>query len=161
VNLTTHDLGFETLDGLADVEALCLFIAEDERPLRGTAGYLDWRMCGEISRLLKASFFTGALGDRLLMPGGGHVRAAKVFAQGIGQAKSLSPEALGGILQDAGRMLTRARVSSVALEVPGAGALDEAARAQALRRLFLPEFKGAKVAVLAERGLARLVHEAA
>ena len=33
-------------------EALAGAFFEDERPLRGALGYIDWRMCGMLSRLL-------------------------------------------------------------------------------------------------------------
>src|SRR5260221_14536712 len=43
----------------------------DERPLRGTGGLVDWRLCGRLSRLLAARRVTGALGETPLLPAGG------------------------------------------------------------------------------------------
>ena len=59
MNVTTHEIGFESLDGLTGVDSLCVFVSEDERPLEGVAGYLDWRLCGQLSRVLIQKFFTG------------------------------------------------------------------------------------------------------
>ncbi len=63
MSLTTHELGFEVLDGIDGVDSLCLFVSEDERPLKGAAGYVDWRMCGALSQIVSNAFFTGARKD--------------------------------------------------------------------------------------------------
>lgn len=153
MTVTTHEIGFETLDGLSGVDSLCLFVAEDERPLTGTAGYVDWRLSGGLSRVLLQGFFTGARGDQLLLPSDGRVPMKRIFVVGVGKSCALTPVSLGDALFGAARMLSKARVDAVALEVPGAGALDHAARADALSRRFLSEFKGARVALLADRPL--------
>ena len=68
MNVTRHDIQLEAVDALTEVDALCLFFPEDVRPLDGLAGYIDWRMCGALSRLLMTDFFSGAAGDTVLMP---------------------------------------------------------------------------------------------
>ena len=153
MTLTTHEVGLEALDALSGVDSLCLFIAEDERPLQGLAGYVDWRLCGGLSRLLVQKFFVGAQEDTLLMPTDGRLPMGRLFVVGVGKAATFTPASLGSALSSAARMLSRARVEAVALELPGQPTLDEAARAEGLTSRFLPEFKGARVAVLAERGL--------
>ena len=35
MKVTAHDIAMETLDALEGIDALCLFVGEDERPLRG------------------------------------------------------------------------------------------------------------------------------
>ncbi|MFZ5468973.1 MAG: M17 family peptidase N-terminal domain-containing protein [Myxococcota bacterium] len=153
MNVSTHDISLETLDTLTEVDSLCLFIGEDERPLSGIAGFFDWRLCGGLSRVLRQRFFTGAQGDRLLLPTDGRVAMGRVFAVGLGKAASLSVEALGEALAGAARMLNKANVQGVALELPGEGRLDDAVRAEAFSQRFRPEFKGARVALLAEKPL--------
>ncbi|MDY7229938.1 M17 family peptidase N-terminal domain-containing protein [Hyalangium rubrum] len=157
MNVTAHEIGFEGLDTLAGVDALCLFVAEDDRPLPGTAGYVDWRLCGDLSRVLKAEFFTGVKDDWLLLPTDGRLPFPRIFAVGMGPRKSLTPEALGKALASAARVLAKAKVESVALEIPGGGEVDEAAQAAALQQHFLPGFKGKRVSLLADKGLARLL----
>lgn len=49
-------------------EALVLPFFSDERPLRGAAGLVDWRLCGRLSRMLKAGRVRGALGEATLYP---------------------------------------------------------------------------------------------
>lgn len=56
-----------SLDALKS-EVLCLFTFSDERPLRGVAGLVDWRLCGRISDLLERGLMRGAEGEALLMP---------------------------------------------------------------------------------------------
>jgi hypothetical protein len=157
VNVTTCGIGLEGLDSLDGVDALCLFVGEDDRPLPGTAGFVDWRLCGSLSRLLQGGFFTGAREDSLLMPAIGRFPVPRIFAIGLGRRAGLDASSLGEALAHAAQVLAKARMESVALEIPSAGGLDDAARASALSERFLPLFKGKRVAVFAEGGLARLL----
>ena len=159
MNVTAHDIGLEALDALEGIEALCLFVAEDERPLRGTAGYVDWRLCGRLSRLLQEGFFTGAQNDALLLPAGGRFPLTRIFVIGLGRSRSLTPDALSRALGRAAETLQKAQVHSVALEVPGEGVLDDGVRAGALTSRFLPAFSSnsSHVAVLAGEGIARFL----
>ncbi|WP_426753235.1 M17 family peptidase N-terminal domain-containing protein [Myxococcus sp. Y35] len=152
---TTHDIGLDGLDSLGGVDALCLFVAEDDRPLPSSAGFVDWRLCGSLSRVLKAGFFTGAEDDWLLLPSDGKLPVPRIFVVGLGARQRLDTSALSEALAEAGRVLSKARVESVALEVPGEGRLDDAARADAFQKGFLPAFKGGRVAVLADKGLVK------
>ncbi len=45
------EAGLDALDALKGFEALCCFVTEDERPLSGAAGFVDWRLCGELALL--------------------------------------------------------------------------------------------------------------
>jgi hypothetical protein len=161
VSLSTHEIGFEGLDELTGVDSLCLFVPEDERPLQGAAGFADWRLCGALSRVLMAGFFTGAPEDCLLLPSGGRLVTPRVFVVGVGPRQRLTADALGRALTFAARMLTRAKVEGVALELPGAGVLEDSVRAWALVNQFVPEFKGQQVAVLGDKGFARHLPTAA
>jgi len=157
VSVTTYDIVLEGLDALAGVDALCLFVAEDDRPLPGTAGYVDWRLCGALSRVLKQGFFTGVKSDWLLLPSDGRIPIPRIFAVGLGARKDLDAGALGAALANAAQVLDKAKVESVALELPGSGRVDEAAQAQALQQHFLSAFKGKRVTVLADKALAKLL----
>ena len=60
-------LELATFDELK-TEVLCLWMFSDERPPRGAPGLVDWRLCGQLSRLLDSGAY-GAESDRaLLMP---------------------------------------------------------------------------------------------
>nr|WP_255652654.1 M17 family peptidase N-terminal domain-containing protein [Myxococcus sp. XM-1-1-1] len=147
----------EGLDSLTGVDALCLFVAEDDRPLPATAGYVDWRLCGALSRVLKGGFFSGVKDDWLLLPADGKLEVPRIFVVGLGARKALDAERLHEALAEAGKVLSRAKVASVALEIPGGGSLDDAARAEAFQKGFLPAFKGGRVALLTDKALVRLL----
>lgn len=157
MNVTAHELGFESLDALADLDALCVFVGEDDRPLKGAAGFLDWRMSGGLSRILKQQFFVGALGDCLLLPSGGRIGVPRIFAVGAGPAKGLDRERLRRVLTDAAERLSKAQIRSVALEVPAVPGLSDEDRSAVLREAFVPRFGGERIALLGDRALAKLI----
>ncbi len=157
MNVSAHEPGLAGLDALQDVDALCLFVGEDDRPLPGSAGYVDWRLCGALSRVLQSGFFVGAREDSLLLPTDGRFSVPRIFVMGLGPHRALEAPALGEALAHAGRVLTRAKVEAVALELPGTASLGDAARVSAFTERFLPSFKGRRVAVLADKDVARLL----
>ncbi len=142
---------------MGNIDSICLFVAEDERPLRGIAGYVDWRLCGKLSQVLLEGFFTGIPADWLLVPSNGRLVPDRIFVAGLGPVATMNPSSLGEALQRVAQRLARAKVSAVGLEVPGAGRVDDQIRASALINQFAPEFKGAEVLVFAEKPLARLL----
>jgi Cytosol aminopeptidase family, N-terminal domain len=157
-SLTLHEPSLETLDGLSGVDTLCLFIAEDERPLSGVSGLSDWRLCGQLSRLLVNGFFSGAADDSMLLPSAGRIGPSRLVVFGLGRRERLSDgPALGARLAAAASVLDRAGAVSVALEVPGAGRLDDAERARALKTGFLPGFHGRHLSVLGDKSLGKLL----
>ena len=155
MKVSAHDIGLEGLDALEGVDALCLFVGEDDRPLPGSAGYVDWRLCGALSRVLQSGFFVGAREDSLLLPTDGRFPVPRIFVIGLGRRQGLDASSLGEAMGFAARVMAKAKVQGVALEIPGVGSLDEGARASALNEMFLPAFKGQRVAVLADKDLAR------
>ncbi|HLK35522.1 MAG TPA: M17 family peptidase N-terminal domain-containing protein [Polyangiaceae bacterium] len=110
----------------ASVEVSVCSIWQDERPVRGFAGLLDWRMGGRLSAQIKAGFMTGALGEALLMPGRPHVPFEKVLVLGLGRRATFSEETFREVLAQATRALEGLRVRRAVLELPGraGGAID-------------------------------------
>jgi hypothetical protein len=154
VSLTTHDITLESLDAITGVEAICLFVAAGDRPLRGLAGFLDWRMCGALSRLLLKDFFTGGEEDVLLVTTNGRIPVARAFVLGTGTQKPTA-ESVGALLKRAAHTMRKAGIESVAVEVPGGGQVEDAVRATALQNHFLPIFATGSVAVLGEKSFCR------
>ncbi|MEW5739258.1 MAG: M17 family peptidase N-terminal domain-containing protein [Myxococcota bacterium] len=140
--LTRVQAGLAALDALSGTEAICCFLSEDERPLSGAAGFLDWRLCGGLSRVLKAGFFNGAPGEKLLLPSSGQVPAPKIFAFGLGRSSAITPLGLEHALSQAGGMLTKAQVSSVALAFPTLPKSVDATRDEIVARTFAAAFSG-------------------
>jgi len=67
----------------ADVAVVPLFAGE--RPLCAAAGRVDWRLCGRLSHLLAAGRLAGAIGEAVLIPGGGGMCAPRVLGIGAGE----------------------------------------------------------------------------
>ena len=155
--MTAQEPSLEALDGLTGCDALCIFVAEDDRPLSGAAGFVDWRLGGGLSRVLQQGFFVGAFDDRLLVPTGDNLPVPRIFAVGVGPEASVDAARLGKLLEGAAAMLKKASVGSVALALPRAAGLGDEARVEALKRHFLPGFGNGSVTVLAERGVRALL----
>ncbi len=154
--MTSFEPSLEAIDALNGIDALCVFVAEDDRPLSGAAGYLDWRMCGALSRVLLQGFFKGDRGEQLLMPTSGGVSTVKLFAVGAGNSKALDASTLGLLLESSALMLKKAGVTSVAISLPKC-ALDDAARADAVKKRFAPSFAPGTTTVFAEKALRALL----
>lgn len=78
------DVNLRALDECqADVLALTLF--SDQRPLRGLAGLVDWRMCGALSRWARSGFVTGTWGERVLVPSQGRLTFPRLLVLGLGK----------------------------------------------------------------------------
>ena len=152
MKLQVVEPSLEALDGLEGVEAFCLLVASDERPLAGAAGYLDWRLLGGLSRLLAQGFFKGDVDEKLLLPSQGRVPPLKVFAVGVGPSGKLDVPGLDAALVAAAGVLKKAQVASVALALPEAPGLPDLARAEAVRVRFAPAF-GGEVVLLADKSV--------
>jgi hypothetical protein len=78
---------WRALDGLA-ADAWAAPVFSDERPLRGVAGLLDWRLSGRLSAWLRAGQLVGAPGERLVFPPpGGKVNTRAVVLFGLGRSR--------------------------------------------------------------------------
>jgi hypothetical protein len=88
----------------ADVAVVPLFAGE--RPLRGAAGRVDWRLCGRLSHLLAAGRLVGAIGEAVLIPGGGGMSAPRVIGVGAGERDPIDAALFQRWVEDA---LARAR----------------------------------------------------
>jgi Cytosol aminopeptidase family, N-terminal domain len=105
----------------ASVELCACSIWSDERPVRGFAGLIDWRLGGRISGLLKSGFFRGELGEALLVPGKPHVPFEKVLLIGLGPRSAFGEDRFReGVLHIA-TALERMRVRRAVVELPGRG----------------------------------------
>jgi hypothetical protein len=147
VTVSRVTAGLAAVDAL-DVDAVCCFLTEDERPLSGAAGFVDWRLCGALSRVLKAGFFVGVPGEKLLVPTAGQLPAPKLFAVGLGRGTGVTALGLEHALSQAADMLTKAQVPSVALSFPSLPKAVESTRDDMVARAFTSRFSG-RVAVFA------------
>jgi len=100
--------------------AMVLGVFLDERPLRGAAGLIDWRMNGYLSRLLLARRLSGEANESTLVATQGRVRAGAVLLMGLGVRSLYGFDRIGDITAAVTRQLQKIRVDEFALEVPGA-----------------------------------------
>jgi hypothetical protein len=89
----------------APVETLAVPIPEDERPLRGNAGFVDWRLGGELSRQLQSGFVSGRPGEALLLPAQRPFAAARILLFGLGPAESTGRVLQRAFAVGAGKLL--------------------------------------------------------
>ncbi len=90
----------------------------DVRPLRGAAGLLDWRLCGNMSRWIGEGRLQGTVGEKTLVPTH-RVPFRALLAIGLGASPDFSEEGFltaCGTIADTARGL---RLSSVFVAPPG------------------------------------------
>lgn len=71
------------LDAL-ESEVLACSVWQDLRPCDGVAGLCDWRLGGQISRLLRSGFLSGRRGEVMMIPGRPRLSFDKVLLFGAG-----------------------------------------------------------------------------
>src|SRR4051794_21541958 len=82
------------------IETLVAAISENERPLAGLAGLLDWRFHGVISQGLRAGAITGAPGECVYLPVTKNGKNYRLILVGAGKSSRpgertvLSPDSL-------------------------------------------------------------------
>ncbi len=116
VRFVTPDL--RRLDELKS-EALALGFFEDERPLRLAAGLVDWRLCGQISRLLIRGRATGAVDETLLIPARPRLPFDKLFLFGAGRRADLDDAVVDRVIERMLTTLDRALVRTSVVSLPG------------------------------------------
>ena len=123
----------------ADLAVVPLFT--NERPLRAAAGRVDWRLCGRLSHLFAEGRLSGAVGEAVLLPGGGGICAPRVLGVGAGERAQMDAAAWASWVADAlarsrGLAAQRAVIALPELEVALGERLSELAKS--LARVELP-----------------------
>jgi hypothetical protein len=101
----------------AEVIACCIW--SDERPMRGLAGLLDWRLAGRISRLAKERFVKGDAGELLCMQGKPRLPFDKVLLVGAGPRGAFDPAACRRATAALLNALEGLHVKRAVVELPG------------------------------------------
>ena len=100
-------------------EAFVLPFFEDERPLRGALGLVDWRLCGTISQGLLRGEYSGARGERVLIPGEPRLRADKLLLIGLGAVHAFNEDVFDEAVELILSSLEGLRVRSAHCVLPG------------------------------------------
>jgi len=107
------DLPADKMDG----EVIVAFIFTDQKPVRGAAALLDWRLNGILTRNLLEGTLDGVIGQRLVVMGGHRVNADWVMFFGCGTAQSLDAIQLENLLGQILVLLQQAGFRRVALAI--------------------------------------------
>lgn len=103
-----------------DAATLVIGVFLDERPLRGAAGLVDWRMNGYLSRLLLARRLSGDANESTLVATQGRIRSGAVVLVGLGARSLYGFDRIADVSSAVTRMLQKLRMDEFAIEVPGA-----------------------------------------
>jgi hypothetical protein len=100
-------------------DVLVLPVFRDDRPLRGAAGLVDWRLCGRLSRLMRAGRASGASGETLLLPASRRLRFTRILWFGLGDAKGYNEDRARKDLKWIFEVTSAAEVADVTMQLPG------------------------------------------
>ena len=116
VNFLAPDL--KSLDRL-QAQLLVLSLFEDERPLRGVGGLVDWRTCGLLSRFLLRGHVTGAPREITLFPLSGRLPTPRGLLFGLGKTSSFDERVFRDVVERIAQNAARLGARSLALPLPG------------------------------------------
>ncbi len=103
-------------------ELIACSMWKDERPMRGLAGLLDWRLAGKISKLARESFIEGELGEVLFVPGRPRLPFDKIIVLGLGTKAAFGDGPFREAVTRLLRTLEGLHVRRAVVELPGRGA---------------------------------------
>lgn len=116
----------------APADAAIVGVFEGERPLRGAAGLVDWRLCGVLSELVAAGDLGGRPGEVTLLASGGRLAAPALLAVGLGPRAGYGVPAFESAIEVAFRRAGELAYGRVALAPLGLHEEDYARHARAL-----------------------------
>ncbi len=105
----------------ADVQECDVFVTGffgDERPLKGSCGWIDWRLNGRLSHFLIEGKVTGDWKEVTLIPSHGRVTPPIILLLGLGKVKEYSYLRLREICPYLLEVLKRLKASNVCLSLP-------------------------------------------
>lgn len=120
-----------------EVETFVVNLFEDERPPRGLAGLVDWRLGGRLSNLLVNGQLGGRFREALLFPGYQRLPAGRVCAYGLGPMAEFNLARAREASWFIADSLRKLRVESFLTSLPGSPGSDVPVRAR--MELFLEE----------------------
>ncbi len=145
-------------DARAELCACSMFT--DERPMRGVAALLDWRLAGKLSALAKDGYLSGREGEVVMVPGRPRLPFEKIVLFGLGERARFDDAAFGRYLERLQQALGGLNVRRAVVELAGRTSISmsSARRADLLaERAFGPEALERVVFVEDEEGQRSIV----
>jgi hypothetical protein len=91
---------------------------KDERPLKGSSGWIDWRLNGMLSRFLMNRKLTGDWKEMTLIPSQGRITPRMILLLGLGEVKEYRYLRLQELPSHLLRTLKKLDTSNVCLSLP-------------------------------------------
>ena len=91
---------------------------QDERPLQGSSGWIDWRLNGALSRILIDKRLTGEWKETTLIPSQGRLMPRLILLIGLGKLKEYSYLRVRELPRYLLESLEKLRVSNICLSLP-------------------------------------------
>ncbi len=82
-----------------DTQSAVVTLYTDMRPLFGVPALVDWRLNGRLSKILIKHRFEGEVGEVLLLPAEGRVKAKDILVLGLGLKTQFNESHLGRFIQ--------------------------------------------------------------
>ena len=107
-------------------EVLACGVFADERPPHGTAGLVDWRLSGQVCRLMMGSYLTGKRGEVLMLPLRPKLPFDKALLFGLGCRLDFDEAVFREVTSHMLRAMEGLSARSAVVELPGRqrGAID-------------------------------------
>jgi hypothetical protein len=103
-------------------ELIACGVFEDERPLGGLAGLLDFRLAGRLSRLARAGFLRGERGELFLVPPRPRLPFDKLLLVGLGARSAFGDGTFRSALAQLSAAIEHLAVRRAVVELPGRSA---------------------------------------
>jgi len=100
-------------------DCLVLSVFKDERPLRGAAGLVDWRLCGRLSRLVKSNKVGADARETMMLPAGRRLAFAKLLWFGLGESKGYTDDRFRRDIAWIVEVVAKAGITDWAFQPPG------------------------------------------
>ncbi len=101
-----------------ECDVLVIGFFSDERPLKGSAGLIDWRLNGMLSRLLAERKLTGDWKETTLIPTQGRIMSRMILLFGLGEVREYSSLRARGLCAQLLETLKKLDALNVCLSLP-------------------------------------------
>ncbi len=120
----------DAVDDLPGGEDACLVLTSfsDDRPLRGLTGLIDWRLNGQLSRLLQRDFIDAHYQDAMLVPIAGRLPFGRVLVVGLGKRSDFNAQRFEEVCRFCFAKLIGMGTLHFAMALPGRIGLDVGVR---------------------------------